>query len=193
MTDFENFKEKLPSKEKFHSSLTGQKNTDKEYDHVLNVWNKFEMEAMKDYHALYLNCDVLLLADVFEKSRNNSLKNYGIYPSHYLSVPGLSWNAMLKMAKIKLITDPDMYIFFENGTRGGIFYISNRYSKVNNKYLKSVDPKQGSKHIIYLDANKLYGYAMSKFLPASGFKWIDPKDFDLNKYTSNKYNKYNYL
>ena len=69
--------------------------------------------------------------------------------------------------------------------RGGISYISNRYSKANNKYLKSYDPKQKSKHIIYLDANNLYDYAVSKFLPTSGFKWIDPKEFDLNKYTNN--------
>ena len=94
---------------------------------------------------------------------------------------------MLKMTKIELelIPDPDMYTFFEKGTRGGISYISNRYSKANNKCLKSYDPKQESKHIIYLDANNLYGYAMSKFLPISGFKWIDHKDFVLNKYTSN--------
>ena len=51
--------------------------------------------------------------------------------------------------------------------------------------MKSYDPKQESKHIIYLDANNLYGYAMSKFLPTSGFKWIDPKKFLLNKYTRN--------
>ena len=87
--------------------------------------------------------------------------------------------------EVALIPDPDMYIFFEKGTRGGVSYISNRYSKANNKYLKSYDPKQESKHIIYLDVNKFYGYAMSKFLPTSGFKWIDPKEFDLNKYTSN--------
>ena len=72
--------------------------------------------------------------------------------------------------ELELIPDPDMYFFFEKGTVGGIFYISNRYSKANNKYLKSDDPKQESKHIIYLDANNLYGYAMSKFLQTSGFK-----------------------
>ena len=75
-----------------------------------------------------------------------------------------------------------MYIFFEKRTRGEI---SNRYSKANNKYLKSYDQKQESKQIIYLDVNNLYDYAMSKFLPRSGFKWIDPKEFDLNKYISN--------
>ena len=82
---------------------------------------------MKDYHDLYLKCYVLLLANVFEKFRNNSLKNYGFCPSHYLSVPGLNWDAMLKMSKIKLelIPDPGMYIFFEKRTRGVISYISN--------------------------------------------------------------------
>ena len=77
-----------------------------------------------------------------------------------------------------------MYLFFEKGMRVGVSYISKRYSKANNKYLKSFDPKQESKHIIYLEANNLYAYAMSKFLPTSGFKWIDPKDFDLSKYSS---------
>ena len=69
--------------------------------------------------------------------------------------------------------------------RGGVSYISDRYSKSNNQYLKSYDPKQDSKHIIYLDANNLYGYAMSKFLPTSEFKCIDRKEFDLDKHTSN--------
>ena len=64
-------------------------------------------------------------------------------PTHYLSAPSLSCDAMLKRTKIKLelIPDPDMYMLFEKGTRGGISYISNRYSEANNKYLKSYDPK----------------------------------------------------
>ena len=147
------------------------------------------MKMMKDYQDLYLKCDGLLLADVLEKfnNNNNSLKNYGLCSSHYLSAPALSWDAMLNMTKVELelITYPDMYIFFEKSMRGGVSYISNRYSKSNNKYLKSYDPKQESRHSIYLDANNLYGYAMSKFLPTRGFKWIDPKEFDLKKYTSN--------
>ena len=100
-------------------------------------------------------------------------------------IPVLSWDTMLGMTKVnlELILDPE--IFFEKRMRGGVSYISNRYSKANNKYLKSNDPEQKSKHIIYLDANNLYGYAMSAFLPTNGFKWIDPKEFDLNKYTSN--------
>ena len=94
---------------------------------------------------------------------------------------------MLNMTKVELelITDPDMYIFFEKGIRGQVSYISNRYSRANNKYLKSYDQKQESKHIIYFDENNLYGYAMSRFLPKCSFKWIDPKEFHFNKYTSN--------
>ena len=100
-----------------------------------------------------------------------------VCPNYCLSAPGLSWDAILKMTKtlLELIPDPDMYIFFGKGTRGGISYISNRYSKANNKYLKSYEPKEESK---YLDANNLYGYAMSKFLLTSGFNWIHPKEFD---------------
>ena len=84
----------------------------------------------------------MLLADVIEKFRNNSLTNYGLCPSHYLSAPGLISDAILRMSTIDLvlIPDPDMYIFFEKGTRDGIFYVSNKYSKANNKYLKSHDP-----------------------------------------------------
>ena len=91
------------------------------------------------------------------------------------------------MAKInlELITDPDMYIFFKKDTRGGIYLISNRYSKASNQYLKAYDLKPESKHIIYFDANSLYECAMSRFLPTSGFKQLDSKEFDLNKYTSN--------
>ena len=126
----------------------------------------------------------MLLADVLEKFENNSLKNYGLCPSHYLSAPGLSWDAMLKMTK-QLIIDPAVYIFFEKVTRGGISYISNRYSKVNKKYLKSFDSKQESRYIIYIETNNFYGYVKSKFLPTSRFKWIDPKEFFLNKYISN--------
>ena len=177
MSGFEKFKEELLCKKKFYTSLTDRKITDKEYDHVLNVWKKLEIKTMKNYHDLNLKCDVLLLADVFEKLRNNSLKNYGLCSIHYLSTPGLIWDAMLQLTKteLELIPDPDMYIFFEKSTRGGISYISNRYSKANNKCLKSYDPKQESKCIIYLDTNSLYGYAISKFPPASELKWIDPK------------------
>ena len=84
--------------------------------------------------------------------------------------------------KVELIPEPDMCIFFEKGTRSGFSCVSNRYRKVNNKYL--YDPKEESIHI-YLDANNLNGCAVFKFLITSEYMWIDPKESDLNKYTSN--------
>ena len=112
------------------------------------------MKTVKSYHGLYLKCEVFLLADVFEKFTNNSLMYYELFPSHYLSASCLSWDSMLNITKHIL-------------KRLGFSDISNRYS---NKYLNPYSPKQESKHIIYLDANNLYVCAMSKFIPASGFK-----------------------
>ena len=99
------------------------------------------MKAMKDYHDQYLKCYILLLADVFENFGNSSLQNYGL--SHYLSIPGLRWDAMLKMTKIKFEISPfpDICVFFMKGKRCGISYISNGYSKASNKYLKILWPK----------------------------------------------------
>ena len=102
MIGFEKFKEELASKEKFYSSSTDKTISDKEYEHAVKVWNKFEMKTMEDYYDLYLECDVFLLADVFEKFRNNSVKNYGLCPSHYLSASALSWDAMSNMIKVEL-------------------------------------------------------------------------------------------
>ena len=89
---------------------------------------------------------------------------------------------MLKMTKIKLevIPDPDMCIFFEKCRRGAISFISNRYSKVTNNYLKIYDSKQEYKHTIYLDTNNSYGYTMSKFLQTSGFKRIPKRLTGIN-------------
>ena len=76
-----------------------------------------------------------------------------------------------------------MYLLFKKGIRGGVSYIPKRYSKPNSMYLKSYDLKQEYNRIQYLDTNNLYDYAMSKLLPAGRLKWIDPKEFESNKYT----------
>ena len=83
---------------------------------------------------------------------------------------------MLNMTKVEpgIISDADMYLFFERNYEGGVCYISKRYGKANNKHLKSYDPTEESKHIMYLGTHNLYGYAVSKFLPRNRFKWVDP-------------------
>ena len=111
------------------------------------------------YHNHYLKKDVLLLADVFERFIDTCLKFCGLYPCHFLSSPGLSWDSMLKMTGVKLEknSDTDMYLFIEKRLRGRISCIAKRYSEANNKYMKNYDPKKPSKYILYLDMNNLYG------------------------------------
>ena len=166
---------KPPPREAFYSKLTGRGITEKNYKHVLNVWNTFKMKTFKDYHKLYNETDVLLLADVFENFRDLCLKIYGLDPVYYFTAPGLAWDACLKITNInlELLSDPNMLLIFEKGIRGGISMISNRYGEANNKYMGNrFNKNKLKKHLMYLDANNLYGDAMSKKLPTHGFKWL---------------------
>ena len=138
----------------------------------------FKINTVGDYDDLYLKTNVLLLAEVFEKFINTCLDYYELDPCHYFSSPGLCWDAMLKMTRIELelISDIDMHIFIEKGMRGGIYYIAKGQSKANNKYMIYYDGNKESKFIMYLDANNLYGWAMTQYLPYSGFKWLKQKN-----------------
>ena len=103
---------------------------------------------------------------------------YASDPAHYITAPALAWDAMFKMTSIKLelLTDPDMYLLFQKGIRGGVSTITNRYSKANNKYMEDFNPHQSSKFIQCLDANYLYGCAMSRKLSVGNFKWLTSEE-----------------
>ena len=165
---------KLPPKEEFYSKLNDEHITEDDYIHAKKVWHTFDCKTIKDYHDLYLKSDVLLLADVFENFRKTCLKHYNLDPAHYYTSPGLAWDACLKETKqqLQLLTDYDMLMMFERGIRGGISHISKRYSEANNKFMKDYDPSKETKFIQYLDANNLYGWAMTQSLPTHGFKWM---------------------
>ena len=166
---------KLPPREAFYSKLSGKGITEKDYEHAGNVWNSFKMKTFKEYHELYNITDVLLLADVFENFRDLCLKIYGLDPVYYFTAPGLAWDACLKMTSVKLelLSDSNMLLMFEEGIRGGISIISNRYGEANNKYMrKGFNKNKPSKYLMYLDANNLYGCTMSEKLPTHGFKWL---------------------
>ena len=183
MDSFDKFnKTELPTKEEFYSILNNEHITDEDYQHAQNVCKTFKLSNMGEYHDLYLKSDILLFADVFENFRKTCLQYYKLDPCHYFTSPGLSWDAMLKMTDIKLelMTDIDMFQFIEKGMRGGISYIANRYGKANNKYMKEYDEKSPSKYIMYLDANNLYGWAMSQlqYLPTGDFKWLTEKQIN---------------
>ena len=172
---------KLPPKDEFYSKLNDEDISDEDYQHAIKVWNTFGCKTIKDYHDLYLKSDVLLLADVFENFRSTCLKHYKLDPAHYYTSPGLAWDVCLKTTgqKLQLLHDYDMLMMFERGIRGGITHISKRYAEANNKYMKNYDPEKKSTFIQYLDANNLYGWAMSQNLPTHGFKWM--KDITVEK------------
>ena len=164
----------MPPKEEFYSKLNDEHITEDDYIHAKKVWHTFDCKTIKDYHDLYLKSDVLLLADVFENFRKTCLKHYNLDPAHYYTSPGLAWDACLKETKqqLQLLTDYDMLMMFERGIRGGISHISKRYSEANNKFMKDYDHSKETKFIQYLDANNLYGWAMTQSLPTHGFKWM---------------------
>ena len=135
----------LPSKEDFYSILNMEDIIDIDYRHANNVFKRFKLENVGDYHDLYVQSDTLLLTDVFNNFRDMCIKEYQLDPAHFLSLP----------------------------LRGGICDSIHLYAKANNKYMKNYNSNEESSYIQYLDANNLYGWAMSKKLPVNGFKWLD--------------------
>ena len=169
----------LPTKDKFYSHLNESGISDDDYKHAQQVWNEFQIKNIGEYHDLYLKTDVLLLSDIFETFRTTALNNYGLDPANgYFTLPNYSWDCMLYNTKIELeqLIDPDMYLFCEQGIRGGISVITERYAKANNKYMKNYNPNEESSYIMYYDANNLYGGAISENLPYKDFEWIENID-----------------
>ena len=176
MDSWERFNEtSLPSKKEFYSNLNMEDIDEIDYRHGNNVFKSFKLENLGDYHDFYVKSDTLLLADVFENFRDMCLKEYELDPTHFVSLPGLAWQACLKKTNIELelLTDYDMLLMVAKGIRGGICHSIQRYAKGNNKYMKNYNNNEESSYIQYLDANNLYGWTMSKKLPTNGFKWID--------------------
>ena len=164
-----------------------------DYRHGNNVFKSFKLENLGDYHGLYVKSDTLLLADVFENFKDMCIKEYELDPAHFVSLPGLAWQACLKKTNIELelLTDYDMLPMVEKGIRGGICLFIHRYAKANNKYMQNYNNNEESSYIQYLDANNLYGWAMSKKLPVNGFKWLDTSETTAEPSSSERSNKIN--
>ena len=176
MDNWERFDEtSLPNKESFYSNLNMENIDDIDYRHGNNAFKRFKLKNLGEYHDLYVQSDTLLLADVFENFGNTCLKVFELEPAHFLSLPGLAWQACLKKTNIKLelLTDYDMLLMVEERIRGGICHSIHRHAKANNKYTENDDENEESSYIQYLDANNLYGWAMSQKLPVNSFKWIE--------------------
>ncbi|KYQ47211.1 hypothetical protein ALC60_13768, partial [Trachymyrmex zeteki] len=120
----------LPPRESFYSSLRDNTVSESDYAHAVNVWQRLSVQTLGEYSDLYLKTDVLLLADVFENFRDSCVASYELDPAYYYTLPGFTWDAMLKYTGVKfeLLTDIDMVMFVESGIRGGLSQCSNRYA-----------------------------------------------------------------
>lgn len=189
--------EELPAIGDFFNNMTMSDISEEDYDHAKNVWQAFEINTLGTktklnfvdeinifisfaggYSDHYLKTDVLLLADVFECFRDTCLQHYGLDPAHYYTIPGLSWDAMLKLTdvQLELIADIDMLLFVEKGIRGGLAQCSKRYAKANNRYMENYNDRENSNYLMYYDINAMYAWAMTQYMPYGGLKWITNVD-----------------
>ena len=182
MDSWNKFNEPVPLVEDHYYSKLNQKGITKEdLKHVKKVCDTFKIKNLGEYHDLYVQSDTALLADVFENFRDKCIEIYGLDPAHFLSAPGLAWQACLKkiQVELELLTDNDMLLMFEEGIRGGMCQATHRYANANNKYMKNHDKNKESTYLEYLDANNLYEWAMSKKLPVGNFKWVEKDDISI--------------
>ena len=165
--------------------------TDVDHRHAKRVFKSLNNKNLGDYHDLYVQSDTLLLADVFENFRNMCIKACKLDPAHFLSAPGLAWQACLTktVVRLELLTNVGLLLMVKKGIRGGICHAMHRYTIANNKYMKNYGKNEESSFIEYLDANNLYVWAMSAALPVNGFDWME----DLSKTSEDfikNYDKY---
>ena len=182
MDSWERFdKTSLPNKEYFYSKLILKHISEADHTHVQKVWDTFNIKNLGEYHDLYVQCDTVQLAHVFERFRETCIEIYQLDPAYFISAPGLAWQACLKKTRVKveLLTDYDMLLMMESGIRGGICQSIHRYAETNNKYMKNHNKNVPSTYLMYLSTNNSYGWAMCKKLSVSNFRWSE----DLNKYT----------
>ena len=161
----------LPEKEKFFNELNSKNISDEDYKHALNVFKTFKCKDLLDYSILYSDF---------------AYKTYNLDARHSYTLPGYSWQSMLKITKIELelISDSDMYLFLMDTIRGGITVCNKKFVKSNNIYTRKVHDESSNKKVskklktndlnkflMHLDANNLYGHSMSKPFPYKNFKW----------------------
>ncbi|GFX07073.1 uncharacterized protein TNCV_1556761 [Trichonephila clavipes] len=164
----------LPPKAAFFNNLSSTPVKDEDYDFALLVFRTFKCKKFADYLQLYQQLDVILLAEVFTSFRQKCLQFYKLDPCHFITAADLTWNAGLKYTKVELelFSDINMYLWIENSIRGGICFVGKRYALANNPFIPGFNKHEEESYIIAVDANNLYGYAMSQPLPIGHFFWL---------------------
>ena len=155
-------------KEDFWSSLKQKYPPQPEIDRTFEIIKKYNLKTGKDLTEMYNLLDVLLLADVFENFIEKCKKFYKINPVYCYSSPGFTFKAFFKFSNtyIEYIKDHELLLLLENNIRGGISGV------MGDRYVKSDENKK----ILYIDANNLYGWAMSQYLPTGNFIKLEIND-----------------
>jgi hypothetical protein len=168
----------LPEIAYFKDILKGGEISDAEYLRAKKIWEIFDCQTFKDFLLIYNSLDVLQLVEIITKFRNISIAKYELDPMHFLSLPGYAWSSFLRFAnvKIELITEIDMFLFFEDSIRGGMVDATIRYVKANNKYLPTFDATKESVFCLYIDYNSLYPSAACECLPIGQFSWLNASE-----------------
>ena len=150
----------LPSRESFFNKLSLKEISQEEYAFAHRVWSTL---------------------DVFEDFKGNCLESYELDPLHYFTSAHFMFDAFLQKCNPSLdyFHDVDHYLFYKASLQRGLSIVTRRYSVANNKHVEGYDPMQVSKYLLYLDANNLYGWAMSQMLPCRGFEWMSPNELHL--------------
>ncbi|XP_046806281.1 uncharacterized protein LOC124419759 [Lucilia cuprina] len=184
----------LPGREEFYNHLSEKECSLEDYKHAHDIWSTFKCKTLQDYLVMYLKSNVILLADVFENFRGVCKSSYSLDPCHYYTAEELSWDAMLKITKIKfpLITDKTKLTFLQKGLRGDVAVCAKRHAIANNKYLDDYNDQMPAKYLIQFKDNSWYEWAMSQVLPQSDFEWLTVNEnFSLDSLTND--HKYGYI
>ena len=162
----------FPEKKHFYSSLSEETISDVDYAFAKSVWNRFKCKNLLEYTELYCEIDTILLAEIFQRFRQDMIKFSGLDPARYISLPAFSFDSMLKQTKceLDLPSSVEMVQFIERGIRGGVSFINTRY--LNTK------ARHKNEEIHYIDANNLYGNAQTSMLPYNNYFWLSRKCFE---------------
>lgn len=193
--------QQLPERALFYSDLSGQDCSEEDYRHASLVWDKFDCKNMLEYTTLYMNSDVYLLAEVVFNFRNMVWSTFGLDVCRYVSLPQLAFDIMLKETEVRLelITDLGISKMFKENIRGGHSFVNLRHYKASAvdeageeeerrkaevENAQSILRDADKDCLLYVDANNLYGSAMSLPLPLKDFRWMTAEEvanFDVEK------------
>ena len=163
----------LPPIECFKDDLSGAEYTPEEYAHAQRAWSELGCNTFREYLAGYLYLDIYLFTDVFEEFRKVSLREDGLDPVHFVSLPGLSYTACFKRTKetIDFLQDIDMIRLFGRGIRGGLTFMNKHHVQAHIPELNN--NQEGNIHLAYFDEDNLYVSSLCRPLPHSEFSWVD--------------------